>query len=160
MASFSLKSIRVAALVTPGRKVRVDIARGALAVASIASMAVGTVEMARAVEPDEKIEEVLVKGQEPATPDLFVVSPTRATPNAPDSAELMQLVPGGGVVNNGPLSGQVQYRGMFGGRVGVRIDDMYLSPGGPNWMDPPLHYAPRMLVVSLTVERGIASVSA
>ena len=148
MTSFALKSIRVAT------------SSGALAVASIAPIAAGTVEIARAVEPDENVEEILVKGQEPAAPGLFVVSPTRATPNAPDSAELMHLVPGGGVVNNGPLSGQVQYRGMFGDRVGVRIDDMYLAPGGPNWMDPPLHYAPRMLVESLTVERGIASVSA
>jgi iron complex outermembrane receptor protein len=112
-----------------------------------------------AAKPDESVEEILVKGQEPGPPGLFIVAPNRATPNAPDTAELMQLVPGGGVVNNGPLSGQVQYRGMFGNRVGVRIDDMTVAPGGPNWMDPPLHYAPRMLLESLTVERGIASVS-
>jgi iron complex outermembrane receptor protein len=113
-----------------------------------------------AVEPDESIEEILIKGQDPGAQELFVVTPNRATPNAPDTAEMMRLIPGGGVVNNGPLSGQVQYRGMFGNRVGVRIDDMYIAPGGPNWMDPPLHYAPRILLESLTVERGIASVSA
>ena len=103
-----------------------------------------------AAKPDEAIEEILIKGQDPGAPELFVVTPNRATPNAPDSAEMMRLIPGGGVVNNGPLSGQVQYRGMFGNRVGVQIDDMYVAPGGPNWMDPPLHYAPRMLVESLT----------
>jgi iron complex outermembrane receptor protein len=117
-------------------------------------------EESLATEPDPSIEEILIKGQDTGAADLFVVTPDRATPNAPDTAEMMQLVPGGGVVNNGPLSGQVQYRGMFGSRVGVRIDGMYVSPGGPNWMDPPLHYAPRMLLETLTVARGIASVSA
>jgi iron complex outermembrane receptor protein len=111
-------------------------------------------------EVDEAIEEILIQGQDPGAPELFVVTPNRATPNAPDTTELMQLVPGGGVVNNGPLSGQAQYRGMFGSRVGVRIDGMYVDPGCTNWMDPPLHYAPRMLLENLTVARGIASVSA
>jgi len=120
----------------------------------------GGAERSLPAKPDEAIEEILIQGQDAAAPDLFVVTPNRATPNAPDTAEMMQLVPGGGVVNNGPLSGQVQYRGMFGSRVGVRIDGMYIDPGGPNWMDPPLHYAPRMLLESLTVARGIASVSA
>jgi iron complex outermembrane receptor protein len=126
----------------------------------LATLIAGGAEEGLAIEPDEAIEEILIKGQDPGAPELFVVTPNRATPNAPDSAEMMQLVPGGGVVNNGPLSGQVQYRGMFGNRVGVRVDGMYIAPGGPNWMDPPLHYAPRILLESLSVERGIASVSA
>lgn len=111
------------------------------------------------LQRDESVEEIVVKGQQPASPDTFAVSPSRATPNAPDTAELVQLVPGAAVVNNGPLAGQVQYRGMFGDRVSVRIDDAVVTTGGPNWMDPPLHYAPRVLVESLEVKRGIASVS-
>ncbi len=120
----------------------------------------GSADRSLAADPDPSIEEILIKGQDTGVADGFVVTPDRATPNAPDTAAMMQLVPGGGVVNNGPLSGQIQYRGMFGSRVGVRIDGMYVSPGGPNWMDAPLHYAPRMLLESLAVPRGIASVSA
>jgi len=120
----------------------------------------GTAEGEQMDGADPSIEEIVIKGQEPGTAELFIVTPKRATPNAPDAAAMMQLVPGGGVVDNGPLSGQVQYRGMFGDRVGIRIDGMDITPGGPNWMDPPLHYAPRMLLESLTVARGVASVSA
>jgi len=108
---------------------------------------------------DQAVDEIVVKGQQPSTPDLFVVSPARATPNEPDSAELIKLVPGGGLVDNGPLSGEIQYRGLFGNRIRSTVDDMYISPGGPNAMDPPMHYAPRALVESLTVDRGIAPVS-
>jgi iron complex outermembrane receptor protein len=142
------------------RLVDSDSARVILVVMSLVAVFAGSVEEGRAAEPDPSIEEILIKGQDSGATDLFIVTPDRATPNAPDTAEMMHLIPGGGVVNNGPLSGQVQYRGMFGSRVGVRIDDMYVSPGGPNWMDPPLHYAPRILLESLTVARGIASVSA
>jgi iron complex outermembrane receptor protein len=126
----------------------------------LAAVIAGGADPSLATEPDPSIEEILVRGQGTGEADLFVVTPDRATPNAPDTTEMLQLVPGGGVVNNGPLSGQIQYRGMFGSRVGVRIDGMYISPGGPNWMDAPLHYAPRMLLESLTVARGIGSVSA
>jgi iron complex outermembrane receptor protein len=110
-------------------------------------------------KPEEPVEEMLVKGQQSGPPGTFVAAPTRATPNDPDTAKLLQLIPGGDVVSNGPLTGQVQYRGMFGDRVGVQIDGMSISPGGPNWMDAPLHYAPRPILDRLEVDLGIASVS-
>jgi len=78
---------------------------------------------------------------------------------AADTARHMDRAPGGSVANNGPVSGQVQYRGLFGPRMNVRIDGMGMTPGGPNWMDPPLHYLPAGQIESLEVERGIASVS-
>jgi iron complex outermembrane receptor protein len=109
--------------------------------------------------PEEPVEEMLVKGERPGPPGTFVAAPARATPNEPDAARLMQLIPGGDVVSNGPLTGQVQYRGMFGDRVGVQVDGMSISPGGPNWMDAPLHYAPRPILDHLEVDLGIASVS-
>ncbi len=114
-----------------------------------------------AAEPasEEPVEEMLVKGQRPGPPGTFVATPTRATPNEPDAAKLLRLIPGGDVVSNGPLTGQVQYRGMFGDRVGVQVDGMRINPGGPNWMDAPLHYAPRPLLDRLEVDLGIASVS-
>ncbi|HIF50990.1 MAG TPA: TonB-dependent receptor [Thiotrichaceae bacterium] len=48
---------------------------------------------------------------------------------------------------------------MFGTRMNVRVDGMYINSGGPNWMDPPLHYVPSTLLDSMEVSRGIASVS-
>jgi len=110
-------------------------------------------------DADEPVEEMLVKGQRPGPPGTFVAAPTRATPNEPDAARLLELIPGGDVVSNGPLTGQVQYRGMFGDRVGVQVDGMRINPGGPNWMDAPLHYAPRPILDQLEVDLGIAPVS-
>jgi iron complex outermembrane receptor protein len=153
-------SAQIAARVRSEREIPSDFTRTILLLLGLAAVIAGSADRSLATELDPSIEEILIKGQDTGAADLFVVTPDRATPNAPDTAAMMQLVPGGGVVNNGPLSGQVQYRGMFGYRVGVRIDGMYISPGGPNWMDAPLHYAPRMLLESLTVARGIASVSA
>lgn len=75
------------------------------------------------------------------------------------TSELMSKVPGGSFNDNGPISGQTQYRGMFGTRMNVRVDGMYINSGGPNWMDPPLHYLPKTLLESMEVSRGIAPVS-
>lgn len=76
-----------------------------------------------------------------------------------DISRLMKMVPGGNTVINGTLTGQAQYRGMFGPRVNTVVDGMYINPGGPNWMDPPLHYIPMSQLGSFEVIRGIAPVS-
>ncbi|MGH0034195.1 MAG: TonB-dependent receptor plug domain-containing protein [Myxococcota bacterium] len=110
-------------------------------------------------ETEEPIERIVVEGKRPGEPDSFSVAPERATPFDPDVTQQLKLVPGGDVIDNGALSGQVQYRGMFGNRVHVMVDDMFISPGGPNWMDPPLHYAPGPILDHLEVDLGIASVS-
>ncbi|EDZ66554.1 TonB-dependent receptor domain protein [Nitrosococcus oceani AFC27] len=77
----------------------------------------------------------------------------------PDTADLLRRVPGANVNANGPIAGMVQYRGMFGPRMNVRINGTPIESGGPNWMDPPLSYAPRSLVESIEVTRGVGSVS-
>lgn len=77
-----------------------------------------------------------------------------------DSSALVRKAPGANVNGNGPLTGIPQYRGMYGSRVNVEVDGMTLSSGGPNWMDPPLSYAPAAHLESLEVYRGIAPVSA
>ena len=79
---------------------------------------------------------------------------------APDSASLLKRAVGANVVTNGPISSMAQYRGMSRMRVSSRINGQFISPGGPNWMDPPLSYAPAAHLESLEVHRGIASVSA
>lgn len=77
-----------------------------------------------------------------------------------DSASLLKKAPGANFNSNGPLSGIAQIRGMFGPRVGTLIDGQAIGSGGPNWMDPPLSYAPAAQLQTLEVFRGIAPVSA
>ncbi|NKF24454.1 TonB-dependent receptor plug domain-containing protein [Solimonas marina] len=113
-------------------------------------------------EPTTPLASVLVEGQH-LTPDFS--SATRAgddiTPQTTvDTASLVRDVPGAALNFNGPLAGQVQYRGLFGPRNTVSIDGMHINPGGPNWMDPPLHYLPRPYADSVTMIRGIAPVAA
>ncbi|MES1924780.1 TonB-dependent receptor [Salinisphaera sp. T31B1] len=78
---------------------------------------------------------------------------------AADTAAALQDVPGAALLDNGRVSGQAQYRGLSGYRNNVRIDGMGIDSGGPNWMDPPLHYAPAALVERVRVTRGIPSVA-
>ncbi|MGB5259446.1 MAG: TonB-dependent receptor [Gammaproteobacteria bacterium] len=78
---------------------------------------------------------------------------------APDSANLLQAVPGADVNRNGVLTGIAQYRGMFADRVNVKINGITIPGGGPNGMDPPLSYIPGTQLESIQVIRGIAPVS-
>lgn len=88
-----------------------------------------------------------------------LLQPEESHYTAADAARLLKRAPGANINNNGPLSSQVQYRGMFGPRVNVLVDGHHRAQGGPNWMDPPLHYLPSGLVDHIEITRGIASVS-
>ncbi|MGJ3233090.1 MAG: TonB-dependent receptor [Oceanicaulis sp.] len=79
---------------------------------------------------------------------------------APDAAGLVARLPGAALIDNGALSGQVQYRGLFGPRIAVAVDGQRFASGGPNLMDPPLHYAPAPLLDRIELTRGPAPVSA
>lgn len=111
---------------------------------------------------------------QPATHDVIVVtgyrmhidinteteiSPEQAPVLGPDAAGLVARLPGAALIDNGAVSGQVQYRGLFGPRAPVTIDGASVLSGGPNLMDPPLHYAPMPLVERIEVDRGVAPVS-
>jgi len=122
-------------------------------------------------------EHVNQRPEEPAAPavqDVIVVTGFRITTNVtieehvspeqapllgPDAASLVARLPGAALVDNGSISGQVQYRGLFGSRAPVAIDGAAVMSGGPNLMDPPLHYAPMPLVERIEVDRGVAAVS-
>ncbi|MEO1039825.1 MAG: TonB-dependent receptor [Pseudomonadota bacterium] len=78
---------------------------------------------------------------------------------APDAAGLAARLPGAALIDNGALSGQVQYRGLFGPRVAIRVNGQRFGSGGPNMMDPPLHYAPAPLLERIELSRGPAPVS-
>ncbi len=81
------------------------------------------------------------------------------TPDAgPDAAGIVARLPGAALIDNGALSGQVQYRGLFGERLNIRVDGQSFASGGPNMMDPPLHYAPAPLVGVIVVDRGVSPV--
>jgi iron complex outermembrane receptor protein len=92
--------------------------------------------------------------------DANDITPGESAAPVPDAMEVMARLPGANVNRNGPLSGQAQYRGLFGPRMTVTVDGMRVTPGGPNWMDSPLHYMPAGLTERVTMTRGIAPVSA
>lgn len=104
--------------------------------------------------------------------DTIVVTASKADPSEPDNqtppeqiafpadaAGVAARSPGGALVQNGALSGQLSYRGLFGERVLGRINGQRFASGGPNAMDPPLHYAPSILIDRIEITRGAAPVS-
>lgn len=106
------------------------------------------------------LEEIIVVGVKRDRTDTELeagVEPIRVL--AADSAGLIALMPGGALVNNGAVSGQVQFRGLSGARIDVTVDGQRFGSGGPNLMDPAMQYAPPTLLASLDVARSIGSVS-
>jgi iron complex outermembrane receptor protein len=77
----------------------------------------------------------------------------------PDTASLLNRVPGADVNRNGVLTGIAQYRGLYGDRVNVKINGITIPGAGPNAMDTPLSYIPGTQLESIEVIRGIAPVS-
>lgn len=80
------------------------------------------------------------------------------TAAAPDATEALAALPGVAVNRNGPLTSILQYRGLYGTRMGVRIDGQTMIQGGPNWMDPPFHYAPRGLLHEVALAPGVTRI--
>jgi len=76
-----------------------------------------------------------------------------------DTATVLKEIPGANVNSNGAITGIAQYRGMYGDRVAVDIDQLGIVTGGPNAMDTPLSYMSPMMTEEVVVTRGIASVS-
>ena len=115
--------------------------RGALALVLGAPMLAAL--PAHAQDPS-LLDEIVVTGVR-RDPVVDNVRPEAGAAATADSSGLVARLPGGARVDNGGLSGQVQYRGLFGERVLVRINGQRFHTGGPNAMDPPLHYAPMPL---------------
>lgn len=85
------------------------------------------------------------------------VEPSISAPTS-DAASLVSRVAGAALVGNGPISGQVQFRGFFSDRLAIRVNGQKFQSAGPNAMDPPLHYAPLILVDHISISRGTGSV--
>lgn len=101
---------------------------------------------------------IVVTGQRESLQDTSVLVPDVEPVQQPDAAGLVARLPGAALLYNGSLSGQVQYRGLYGSRVAVAINGQTFHSGGPNLMDPPMHYAPVSLIERIEVSRGTSSV--
>jgi iron complex outermembrane receptor protein len=105
---------------------------------------------------DDSIEEIVVVGRSVVTSSTQIEVQRELLV---DSATVLKDIPGANVNSNGQITGIAQYRGMYGDRISVDIDDLGTVSGGPNAMDTPLSYLSPMITEELVVERGIASVS-
>ena len=100
---------------------------------------------------------VTARRQDPIASDAVAAPRQIALPA--DAAAIAARVAGGDIFGNGALSGQLSYRGLAGERVLGRVNGQRFASGGPNAMDPPLHYAPSILVERIDVARGVAPVA-
>ena len=76
-----------------------------------------------------------------------------------DTSRVLDGLPGASANRNGALTGIAQYRGLFGDRIAISLDGMPVVGGGPNAMDAPMSYATPLMTESVSLERGIVSVS-
>lgn len=103
------------------------------------------------------IEVVLVTGVR--IHDQMVLEPSQVAHTGLDNSDLMRLFPGGNRNANGPLTRISQYRGLIGAQNNVLVDGAGYSADCPNWMDTPLSSIPQSLTASVTLYRGLASVT-
>jgi iron complex outermembrane receptor protein len=101
---------------------------------------------------------IIVTAQRRDTIASDAVSAPRQIALPADAVAIAARVAGGDIFGNGALSGQLSYRGLAGQRVLGRVNGQRFASGGPNAMDPPLHYAPSILVERIDVARGVAPV--
>lgn len=111
--------------------------------------------MSGVASAQQRVEEILVVGVRDT--HTVITDDTLVAPA--DTAQLLRKMPGANINKNGELTGIAQYRGMYGDRIRVSVNGAQISGAGPNAMDAPLHYAPVAILESLTINRGIASVS-
>ena len=111
------------------------------------------------IQTDHEIETLTVYGERVSPLAENEVTALRTHHGAADVAKLVALMPGADVADNGPISGQIQYRGLTGPRIDVMVNGMHIVSGGPNWMDPPMHYVPPGLLHSVKLKRGITPVT-
>ena len=129
------------------------------------SLSVSTIALTTAFWPahataqDNPLTDVITVTGQRAEPLNDHLNPAEEPTSGPDAAGLAARLPGAALIDNGGLSGQVQYRGLFGARLNIRVDGQRFASGGPNLMDPPLHYAPMPLVAAIELDRGVSPVS-
>ncbi len=105
---------------------------------------------------DQTTDEIVVLGRSVSTSSMRIEVEREMLA---DTAVVLKGIPGANVNSNGLITGIAQYRGMYGDRVAVSIDQLGVISGGPNAMDTPLSYMSPMITEELIVERGIPRVS-
>lgn len=108
---------------------------------------------------DALTDTIIVTAQRRDTITSDAVAAPRQIALPADAAAITARVAGGDIYGNGALSGQLSYRGLAGERVLGRVNGQRFASGGPNAMDPPLHYAPSILVDRIDIARGVAPVA-
>ena len=134
-------------------KVRLLLNAGLLALAAPSAYA-----QSNSAEP-ALMDVIIVSGSRRDAAVETAISPEAAPRQGADITLLAARTPGGARIANGEISGQMQYRGLFGERLNLRVDGQRFASGGPNLMDPAFHYAPAPLVASLVIDRGVSPVS-
>ncbi len=109
-------------------------------------------------ESDESDIEVVVVTGVKSDADLEM-SISDVSNTGTDNSDLLRYFPGGNRNSNGPVTRISQYRGLFGAQNNISIDGMGYTSGGPNWMDSPISSIPQSLTRSVTLYRGLGSVS-
>lgn len=129
----------------------------ALALASALSSPVG---IAQTLQHDNKssTEVITVIGSPITLSTSETIAPL--TNNQADFGDQLVTLPGLSIARNGPVTALIQYRGMFGPRVGVTIDGVNINGAGPNAMDSPLSHVLPEPGMTATLYRGITPVSA
>ncbi len=106
-------------------------------------------------------DDIIIRAESEDDAKRFKVHVTEGYHGMPaDTTQLLRRVPGANMNSNGPLTSLAQYRGMFGHRLTQTVDGIPITSAGPNSMDPPLSYAPRLQLRTIEIYRGIAPVSA
>jgi iron complex outermembrane receptor protein len=88
---------------------------------------------------NKEIERIEVVGQ--INTGLMESEIALADTSSPDLRSQLSQIPGVSVNGNGLVSGIVQYRGLFGDRLNLKIDGIQIAGAGPNGMDSPLSHA-------------------
>ncbi len=126
---------------------------------AIASPALAEHETTTENREDALTDTIIVTAKRRDTIASDAVAAPRQIALPADAAAIAARVAGSDIFGNGALSGQVSYRGLAGERVLGRVNGQRFATGGPNAMDPPLHYAPSILVERIDVARGVAPVA-
>lgn len=139
------------------RTIRASLLAGCTLVA--ASPALAEHQTTPETREDALTDTIIVTAQRRDTVASDAVTAPRQIALPADAAAIAARVAGGDIFGNGALSGQLSYRGLAGERVLGRVNGQRFATGGPNAMDPPLHYAPSILVERIDVARGVAPVA-
>ncbi len=107
---------------------------------------------------DHDVDEIIIVGESQLVESRVLIEGDAL--RVANTADFLKAVPGANLNRNGPLTALPQYRGATGDRVSVIVDGMPVVSSGPNAMDAPVSSVPGANLKSLSVSRGIASVSA